>query len=69
MSENIEVNIKSVGHNLTKVIVESNACSQLFSWGKDSANEREIILTLSFDMTTVTITRPALMSYAFYSMD
>ncbi|MBS1635377.1 MAG: hypothetical protein JST26_05595 [Bacteroidetes bacterium] len=40
--EDIEIKITEKG-TYTLVSVSSNASSQLFSWGKDSANERNIL--------------------------
>lgn len=40
--EDIEIKITSKGTH-TQVYVTSDASSQLFSWGKDSANERNIL--------------------------
>lgn len=45
--EDIEIKVKFIENKLTKVIVESNATAQLFSWGKDSTNERNIIEAIS----------------------
>lgn len=49
--ENIEIKVKLTEHFHTKVIVKSNASSQLFSWGKDSSNEREIINAISKNLS------------------
>jgi hypothetical protein len=44
--EDVEIYFKSLGVNKTKVTVNSEASAQLFSWGKDSTNERNIINAL-----------------------
>lgn len=44
--EDIEIRFKEVSANKTKVIVESSANAQIFSWGKDSINENKIINAL-----------------------
>lgn len=45
--EDIDIEVKRVSASKTKVSVESTANAQLFSWGKNEANEKNFINALS----------------------
>jgi hypothetical protein len=44
--EDVEIVVKSLGHNQTKVTITSEAKAQVFSWGKNDANEQSFFDTL-----------------------
>ncbi len=44
--EEIDIKFEKISLNRTKILVQSQASAQLFSWGKNSGNERAIIETL-----------------------
>ena len=45
--ETIDIKVKTASAGKITVTVESSAKAQLFSWGKDDTNEKEVLDTLS----------------------